>query len=188
VETSAVTTSFTDGITTNLSVGTLAGGQTVNKAMVTVTANPASKTYGSINPGFSASYAGFQNGETSSVLSGSPSLTTTATTAALLAVTTIAAATGTLSALNYTFSFVNGTLTVNPAPLTITAANASKTYGLTLSFAGTEFVSSGLLTGDSIASVALTSAGSGAIALRAVTASCRAARPAQDWAITPSPT
>ena len=30
---------------------------------------------------------------------------------------------------NYTISYVNGTLTVNPAALTITANNASKTYG-----------------------------------------------------------
>ena len=30
---------------------------------------------------------------------------------------------------NYTITYVNGTLTVNPARLTITANNASKTYG-----------------------------------------------------------
>ena len=160
----AVTTSFTDGITTNLSTGTLAGGQTVGKAPLTVTANAASKSYDSVNPAFSASYAGFQNGETSSVLSGSPSLTTTATTGSAVGSYTITAATGTLSAANYSFGFVNGTLTVNPVTLTITAANANKTYGQTLSFAGTEFASSGLLNGDSITSVTLTSGGAGAIA------------------------
>ncbi len=32
---------------------------------------------------------------------------------------------------NYTITYVNGTLTVNPAALTITANNASKTYGQT---------------------------------------------------------
>ena len=32
---------------------------------------------------------------------------------------------------NYTITYANGTLTVNPAALTITANNASKTYGQT---------------------------------------------------------
>ena len=40
---------------------------------------------------------------------------------------------------NYTITYVNGTLTVNPAALTITANNASKTYGQTAIFAGTAF-------------------------------------------------
>ena len=40
------------------------------------------------------------------------------------------AATGT-GLSNYTISYVNGTLTVNPAALTITANNDSKTYGTT---------------------------------------------------------
>ena len=30
---------------------------------------------------------------------------------------------------NYTISYVNGSLTVNPAPLTITAKSTTKTYG-----------------------------------------------------------
>ena len=33
---------------------------------------------------------------------------------------------------NYTISYVNGSLTVNPAPLTITANNMTKTYGQTV--------------------------------------------------------
>ena len=40
---------------------------------------------------------------------------------------------------NYTISYVNGSLTVNPAALTITANSTSKTYGQTVTFAGTEF-------------------------------------------------
>ena len=35
---------------------------------------------------------------------------------------------------NYTITYVNGTLTVNPAPLTITANNDSKTYGTLKAF------------------------------------------------------
>ena len=40
---------------------------------------------------------------------------------------------------NYTITYVNGTLTVNPAALTITANNTSKTYGQTATFTGTAF-------------------------------------------------
>ena len=39
-------------------------------------------------------------------------------------------------------------LTVNPAALTITADNASKTYGQTVTFTGSEFTSTGLQNGD----------------------------------------
>ena len=44
--------------------------------------------------------------------------------------------------------YVAGNLTVNPAALTITATNRSKTYGQTVVFAGTEFTTSGLLNAD----------------------------------------
>jgi hypothetical protein len=85
----------------------------VNKVVLTVTANNASRNAGAPNPSFTASYLGFVNGETPSVLSGSPSLTTTATTGSGPGSYTITVAAGTLSAANYSFSFVNGTLTVN---------------------------------------------------------------------------
>ncbi|MEI6706152.1 MAG: GLUG motif-containing protein [Methylococcales bacterium] len=64
----------------------------------------------------------------------------------------------------YDISLNNGLLTINPAPLTITANDASKTYGQTLNFAGTEFLSSGLVNGESIGTVALSSNGANATA------------------------
>ena len=60
---------------------------------------------------------------------------------------------------NYTISFAAGVLTINPASLTITANNRTKTYGQTVTFAGTEFTPFGLLNGDTVTSVTLTSAG-----------------------------
>ncbi|MBN2098326.1 MAG: Ig-like domain repeat protein, partial [Dehalococcoidia bacterium] len=65
---------------------------------------------------------------------------------------------------NYTITYVNGALTVSPAALTITATAASKTYGDTVTFAGTEFMATGLLGSDSVAGVTLTSAGAAATA------------------------
>ena len=65
---------------------------------------------------------------------------------------------------NYTITYVDGELTVNPAPLTITADDRSKVYGQTVVFAGTEFTTSGLLNADSVTSVTLASAGAPATA------------------------
>jgi hypothetical protein len=51
------------------------------------------------------------------------------------------------------------TFTISPAPLTITAKDTSKSYGITITFAGTEFTTNGLLNSDTVTSVTLTSAG-----------------------------
>jgi hypothetical protein len=59
---------------------------------------------------------------------------------------------------------VGSGLTVNPAALTITANNISKTYGQTYNFAGTEFSSSGLQNSDTIGKVNLSSKGAVATA------------------------
>ena len=67
---------------------------------------------------------------------------------------------------NYSISYVNGNLTVNPAPLTITANDASKTYGATASFASTAFTNSTLFNGDTV--TAVTSASTGAPATATV--------------------
>ena len=53
---------------------------------------------------------------------------------------------------------------ITPAPLTITADDRTKTYGQTVTFAGTEFTTSGLLGSDSVTSVSLASPGAVATA------------------------
>jgi putative nucleotidyltransferase with HDIG domain len=68
------------------------------------------------------------------------------------------AATGT-GLSNYNITYVNGALTVNPKALTITADNRTKSYGTTLTFAGTEFGAVGLVNGDTVTSVTLASVG-----------------------------
>ncbi len=54
--------------------------------------------------------------------------------------------------------------TITQAPLTITAISFLKTYGMTYGFVGAEFTSSGLVNGDTVTSVTLTSAGAPAAA------------------------
>jgi type VI protein secretion system component Hcp len=65
---------------------------------------------------------------------------------------------------NYTSANASVQLAVNQAPLTITANSTSKTYGQAVTFAGTEFTTSGLVNGDTVTGVTLTSAGAAASA------------------------
>jgi uncharacterized protein (TIGR03437 family) len=104
-------------------------GGTVSKPVLTVTANNASKVAGAALPTFTATITGFVNGDTLAVVSGAPSLTTTATAGSPAGTYPIIAALGTLSAANYTFTFVNGALTVTalptqPARITVVSGSA----------------------------------------------------------------
>jgi hypothetical protein len=86
---------------------------TVNKAALVVTANNQMRTVLAANPALTYSVKGFVNGDTAKgALTGSPKLSTTATTTSLPGSYPIAIAQGSLTALNYTFTFVRGTLTV----------------------------------------------------------------------------
>jgi len=53
----------------------------------------------------------------------------------------------------------SASINVNAEPLTITANSTSKSYGDTVTFTGKEFTTNGLVNGDTISSVTLTSAG-----------------------------
>lgn len=111
----------------------------VTKATLTITADDKQKTYHASNPTLTYTPTGFVNSDTASILSGAPSITTTATTTSVVNGYTITITQGTLSAVHssfddYTFSFTNGTLTVNKATPVINWANpAGITYGTALS-------------------------------------------------------
>ena len=90
-------------------------------AVLTATANNASRAYGATNPVFTVSYSGFVNGDGTNVLSGAPLLTTSAMTNSPVGAYTITNTIGTLVATNYTISLANGSLTVTGAVLTATA-------------------------------------------------------------------
>lgn len=87
----------------------------VAKAPLQVTADNLWRAFGMTNPVFTFGYSGFVQGENSSVLSGSPSLTTAAVTNSPVGDYPIVASTGSLTSPNYTFNFGNGTLSVLPA-------------------------------------------------------------------------
>ncbi|HEX5251071.1 MAG TPA: MBG domain-containing protein, partial [Gaiellales bacterium] len=122
-----ITATYSGSSTLSASSGTVQ--QAVGKATLTVTANAAGKTYGDANPAFSTGLSGFVNGDTSSVVSGTASCSSTATGMSGAGTYPITCTQGTLSAANYTFTFVNGTLTVGRRPLTVTAQSTSRAYG-----------------------------------------------------------
>ena len=137
---------------------------TVNPAPLIVTAARESMTYGGIVPALTYTYSGLVKGDISATFSGG--LVTTATSSSVVGGYPISqgnlAATG-----NYTIgTFHPSTLEVNPAPLTITADNDSKSYGTLQTFSGTEFSETGLVTanGDTITGVTETSTGATATA------------------------
>jgi hypothetical protein len=73
------------------------------------------------------------------------------------------------TAINYTLIYPTGLKAeISKKALTVTAINKSKCFGTTLTFAGTDFTTTGLVTGDAANSVVLTSTGSGADAAAGV--------------------
>ncbi len=147
VAVAASTLSATNYDFPNLVNGTL----TVNKAHLTVTADAKSMLYGGSVPALTATISGFVNGDTSSVVSGTPGLRTSATSSSPAATYTIAVTAGSLWTVNYTFILVSGTLSVTPVPLTITANGATKIYGAGLPALLASY--SGFVNGDSSASL-----------------------------------
>jgi filamentous hemagglutinin family protein len=146
--------------------GTNTGSWTVNPKALTVTANNASKTYGTTLTfaGIEFSAGGLVNGDsvTSASLASAGAAATAGVAGSPYAITVSGAGGSGLS--NYTISYVAGALTVNPKALSVTVNDASKTYGSTLAFAGTEFATSGLVNGDSVTSASLASTGAAATA------------------------
>ncbi len=63
------------------------------------------------------------------MLTGAPSITTSATSASPVGTYTLSVSAGTLAAANYSFTYTAGSLTITQAPLTITANNLSMTLG-----------------------------------------------------------
>ena len=87
----------------------------VTPAPLVVKADDQIRGYDQPNPVFTYTVTGFVNGENSSVLTGTPALSTSATLLSAPGAYAITVSKGTLAAANYSFSFTNGTLTVTPA-------------------------------------------------------------------------
>ncbi len=107
--------------------------ETVNKAVLTVTANNLTKGYGAALPNLGYAITGFVNGDIAvHAYSGSPSVTATAKANSPAGSYPITPAIGTLASSNYTFKFVPGALVISKGMLTFTASSLNEVYGSAL--------------------------------------------------------
>jgi subtilisin-like proprotein convertase family protein len=123
----------------NYTIAHVNGTLTVNPASLIIMAQNQSKVYGASLPTFTATYAGFVNGDTNTSLTTQPTLTPSATASSPVGTYAITAG-GAVDA-NYSISYTPGVLTVTPATVTVTADNQTKVYGaaiptLTASYSG----------------------------------------------------
>nr|WP_321457985.1 MBG domain-containing protein [uncultured Cohaesibacter sp.] len=142
----------------NYTITYKAGTLTVDPASLTITASDVTKTYGK-----TASLTYSTSGLVNSDAVTSVSLSSTGSDAsASVGDYSIAANNASGTGLsNYTITYKAGTLTVDPASLTITASDVTKTYGKTASLT---YSTSGLVNSDAVTSVSLSSAGADASA------------------------
>jgi hypothetical protein len=105
---------------------------TITPAALLITASSATMSYGGTVPTITASYSGFVNGDTAASLSAAPSCSTSATSSSPASPPTYPSTCSGAVNHNYTMSYVSGTVTVDPAPLSITASGGTFTYGGTV--------------------------------------------------------
>jgi len=111
----------------NYSIGYANGTLTVSdKIILTVTAQPQTKTYGNPDPTFGFAYDGFMDGDTN-ITGTAPTCGVNVPHANVGSYPSITCSGGLDD--KYEFSYVSGTLTVTPRAVTVTANPQTKTYG-----------------------------------------------------------
>lgn len=100
---------------------------TITKAPLSAKVNDATRVYGLQNPAFTIEYYGLKNNETTPAWTISPTFQTEATQSSSVGKYEVKAVNGV--PVNYDLGEITaGTLTVNPAPLTIKANDATRQY------------------------------------------------------------
>ncbi len=105
---------------------------TISTAPLTVTANPITIPYGQSIPQLTYTFGPLVSGDSlATAVTGTPALSTTATSSGNPGAYPITVLTGSLAAANYSFVFVSGTLTIQQAMPTISISNipATPVYG-----------------------------------------------------------
>ena len=138
-ENQTLTVTFTPADSVHYATVTTTRTITVTPAPLTIAADALHRTYGAANPGLTLSYSGFVAGDTVASLRSLPEARTAASEASPVGDYPITLTGG--AADNYTITLVAGTLTVDRAPLTITALDQRRAYGsanpsLTVSYRG----------------------------------------------------
>ena len=115
-----------DAQAANYAISYTNGTLTVNQAPLMITADDKEVIYGDEHPEFTASYSGWKNADDESVVSG---LTLTSEYLVTSNVGEYDIVPANATAQNYEIAYTNGTLTVNQAPLTVTAEDKTMIYG-----------------------------------------------------------
>jgi MBG domain (YGX type)/Bacterial Ig-like domain (group 3)/NHL repeat len=129
----------------NYTVQITPGTLTITTAAIglNVTANNATRPYGAANPAFTSTITGALNGDTFTITYSTTASATSSIGTYPIVATVSGSATG-----NYNVTTSNGVLTVTPATLTVTANNATRSYGTANPvFTGT---TAGLVNGDTV--------------------------------------
>ncbi|HEU4414201.1 MAG TPA: MBG domain-containing protein [Candidatus Angelobacter sp.] len=111
----------------NYTVTIANGTLTITQAALVVTANNAARLYGDPNPAFSGTIAGIKNGDNITAIYTTPA--TPASPVGTYPIIPSLSDNGTGALANYTVTVNNGSLTVSPAPLSVTADNATRAFG-----------------------------------------------------------
>lgn len=149
----------------NYNVTLVNGTLTVDQTALTIAGNNAARNYGAVNPALSGIVTGVQNGDVITA-----TYATSATPASSVGTYAIVPTPAGAALANYNVTLVNGALSVNPAPLTLTAGGASRSYGAANPSVGVAVV--GIQNGDAITA--------------SQTASAIATSPVGTYAIVPS--
>ena len=152
----------------NYSISYVNGSLTITRASLTITAASKTKIYGeslTLNNSSDFSTSGLQRGDTvDAVVLSSIGTPATASVGGSPYSVALRGASG-VGLVNYAITYVASTLVVNPAALKITAVNKTKIYAESMILDGAlDFIAAGLLNGDSVGVVSLTSGGLNATA------------------------
>lgn len=143
----------------NYAVDYVNGNWSVAPASLTIAANDNRSVYGQAPATAGFTTTGLVDGD---AVSGA-TLTTAATATSSVGQYAIAASAATGTGLsNYDIAYVPGTLTIDPAALTVAANDQTITYGNAPSLGTKGFTASGLVNGDAISGVRLTTVATGA--------------------------
>ena len=132
VDGTTIAGTYTDAITlsggldNNYVFSYVSGTLDVTKAILTATADPKTKIYGSDNPALKISWAGFKNNDEVSVINELPLISTLALKASDIGIYDITITGGNDN--NYDLNLVNGSLSIDKAPLIIIAEDKTKAY------------------------------------------------------------
>ena len=127
VGTHSAVTSCEGASAANYSLDYVSGDVTVEPAELVITASDGSAVYGTVGIAITASYDGFVAGEGEADLTVAPDCRSTSVPESRVG--TYASVCAGASSSNYTITYTHGTVTIAPAPLTITASDASQVYG-----------------------------------------------------------